>query len=1199
LRLLAQRPHLHSILRWPKALDILATYWQVSDAPLQWATESDFANWFWQSAICQQQRGSLRDRVARKLAVQLADRMAASAQLDIFPPEEAVTLEELAREGHVEIDVTRGTGRFTHELIADWARQRELQVQGESASVFLQTRLHSPLWHRAVRFHGLALLEHQSEPEPWLRLFLRFHTGSAADEMAQNLLLEAPIFAINQKAVMERLWSVLESDEGKLLRRFLRQFIRVATIPDEEAVARFRSHGPDLQLQAAVQFRIPWPPYWPGVLAFLATHKDQAITLAPEQIADVNILWLRLHSAISRGMKEAASIAVVAARRFYRNQDQWYGEDYRVSVEEKICQALLAAAPEMPDEVTELTLKLSGRRLPDPEDGFPEENEVEDRLPFTRNYGPPRPWSEGPRRPCAGAFREAFMSGNHAEPFLRTLPDVAAEVMFAVLLNIPREDWDPDDIQHEFDEHGFNANLHQRAACFWTSGPFLTFLRADPSTALRAIVRLVNFATDRGLELREDLRQQIAVPIKIDGEVRMWRGHQFSYLWHQGHVFGPRAVGCALLSLEKWFYMLLDENQPVDAYIETILRESNSIALAAVLICLGKRKPELFLGPLRPILEAIDFYWIEKVCRAQGGDFHASAFYDHSSVMREAWREWVQMPHRKEYLSDLALRMFLSNQQWREMIADFRVSWQTRIDEATPENPASQWLPGIVSQFDLSNWHAEAREGRTLIIYQPPPDLPQPSVEVSDALKRLELLSQLPYECSQALLEGSECSEQRMNELWSMLSEVRKLSTADEEVGLRDVEDALCGVVAVAVLRHRAWLAAVPGREAEAFEILHRVAANPPKRYWYVENDICDFKWDIFAAAAVTALWSEQPNDPFLRHSVGSLAVWNRHLVVATVMRIAAQNRVRLGDNFEQLMAHAVGYAPVIHRARMEQYLPEKTFDVSAWTSGYIDNFVKCKTPPLPESWIELAQPQIRRGRKADHFTGGFDIGHINATLSWAEKMTEARDAAERRAWVNFHRQSLICALARIEEVPAPSADQHHWDGEQERFPYGDEQNLLERIARIVARLAPGEEHQLLWEPILSLGCAGSHWIDAFVGHWLIEAGGHDEPAPALIEQWLAMLAYAEGSPQWKADARRRSHDKMWNEILGFSTTGDSFWHEPLAPAVNAVRAFQERWARAHAQDEDDASTYIHFIRRSTLCYPIAIFHLKAKSLIL
>ncbi len=261
LRVLAHRQHLSAILRWPKALDILATYWQTPEVSLGWVTESDFAGWFWRSAVCQNELGSVRDCLARKLAVYLGDRMAPSASLDNFPSDEVEVLEKLARDGHLDINPTRRTVRFAHELIGDWARQRELQVQGEADGGFLRTRMHSPLWHRATRFHGLDLLESNSDAEPWQRLFFTFESDSPSDEMARNLLLEAPIFALTQRAVLDRLWPILEANDGELLRRFLRQFLRIATIPDEEMVARFHARGPDLQMEVAALYRLPWVPY--------------------------------------------------------------------------------------------------------------------------------------------------------------------------------------------------------------------------------------------------------------------------------------------------------------------------------------------------------------------------------------------------------------------------------------------------------------------------------------------------------------------------------------------------------------------------------------------------------------------------------------------------------------------------------------------------------------------------------------------------------------------------------------------------------------------------------------------------------------------------------------------------------------------------------------------------------------------------
>jgi arsenate reductase-like glutaredoxin family protein len=478
LRALVQRPHLRSLLRWPKALDIVAMHWTDGNASPTWASESDFARWFWQSAITREERISTRGRVARKLATLIADRLSIAARVDEFAPEELVALRDLHQERHIEVDDIRQTVRFTHDLVADFARVRELQAQGDSAAAYLRTRLHSPFWHRAVRLYGLDLLEQQADSAEWERLFVQFSEQTPTDEMAQNLLLEAPVFALDQVSALDRLWPVLAADEGKLLRRFLRQFLRVATVPNEHILANFRDRAPDFQLEIAVRHRWPFIPYWLGVLGFLDAHCAEVVGLARREVAEVCLLWLPLEGATTLGMKHAANLAVTSARVFYRSGEKRYPSPDKVSAEEKVCEALLAAAPVMPEEVTELALKLSGRRLPDPDDGL-STKEPEHRSRSFPRPGPPRPWPEGPQISSVPVFCRAFMNGSAAEPFLDALPEVAAEVMFATLLDIPREGQPPNDT-YDLDEHGFRRGELRHEMLFWTSGPFLTFLRVQP-----------------------------------------------------------------------------------------------------------------------------------------------------------------------------------------------------------------------------------------------------------------------------------------------------------------------------------------------------------------------------------------------------------------------------------------------------------------------------------------------------------------------------------------------------------------------------------------------------------------------------------------------------------------------------------------------------------------------------------------------
>jgi hypothetical protein len=634
--------------------------------------------------------------------------------------------------------------------------------------------------------------------------------------------------------------------------------------------------------------------------------------------------------------------------------------------------------------------------------------------------------------------------------------------------------------------------------------------------------------------------------------------------------------------LERWLYLLMDADQPFEPHLATILRESRSIALGAVLVSVGKRRPNLFLGVLRPILAAPEFYRLEEMAQnpMNTGGFR-SPMWSEPEVLRKAWSDWMQMPHRKEMLGEIAMRMFLSHPEWRAATKEICEGWQERLDAATEESPAPVWLPRMIAQFDLSNWRAQSHESGTLLTFEPPPTLPQPTAEEEKRLQRFEKLGLVPFKCRQILEGEKESTEEKIAAWWEELAVIRALAVPDEERGVRDVEDAVCGIVAVAIVRHRPWLAADRAREVEALSILEEVGASPPGGFWFVEDDVSDHKWDNFAAWALTTLWVEKPNDPFLRGAVAGLAMWERYLVVERVLRVAAEHRVELGAQFDQLLAHTIRYAQVRHIVQMEKFAQEKTFDLETWAKRHIEQFCDNETHPLPAEWAEIRDAMPGRFWGGS-MTNSFDFGHINAALAWAQDLDQARDEPERRAWIHLHRQALLCGINRMEQWArlVEETGGEEFGDSQWKWPDRGEEVLLQRIAGIVARLRPGEPHALLWQPVLALGADASHWVQRFVSHWLLEAAGHDHPAPALIEQWVAMLDFAENCEAWKKETSRLSEmDDTWDDLLGLSPFSSEFWHSELAPAVNAIRPYFQRWALPHMRSDHTVCTIIYFLK--------------------
>lgn len=1171
---LLNRPHLLPLLRWPKVLDLVATYGRTAESSKQWTSESNFARWFWRSAICLDDTANPRDRVARKLSVYLGDSMLAAASLDQFTSNEVDILVGLERDGHVEIEAERNMVRFSHDLLGDWARLRELQIQPSNVAGYLQKRLYSPLWHRAVRYYALDLLEQHADAALWHQLFKQFTLDSATDALAQNLLLEAPVFASDPCAVLNHLWPLLEADNGALLQRFLRQFLQVATQPDDHFLRHIEKEDPDLRLEIAARYRIPWAPYWFGVIQFLGQHGDQVIALAREEIADLCLLWLPLHRAIPVWMKTVANLAIKAAHRFYRSPLRERHINHNgISTEEKICQALLLAAPIFPEAVTQLVLKLSGRLAPAADEILPKREFGRSR--FFEELGEPKPWPEGPQVECSPAFREAVMKGQYAAALCEALPEVASEVLLAVLLNLPMGG-PYFDHGMDLDEHGFDRAGRLGRSSFWTNGPFVAFLKNSPDIALRTIIHLVNFATERATELPEDVRDRIVVPVNVADQIREWRGTQWSLLWHKGHVFGPRAVCCALLSLEYWLYQLQDAKKPLDAYLAAILDQSQSIALAGVLISVGKRDPDLFLGPLRPIVEAVDLHWMERLLRTRNEDTYMACNFDTFGAERKLVQEWVEMPHRKESLGDLVLRLFLSKPAWRTMLDEIIPRWQARLAAATPEQPAPDLLASTLTLFDLNNWEVRQCDGRTEIAYTPPAGLPGPTDEERTQMERTQLLLFLPLECRRILHGETTCDETKIAEWWASLARIKELTIPDDQEGLRCHEDALLGIVGVAIVHHRGWLAADPKREAEARRLLIETGQKKPNRLWFSADDICDYMWDNFAAWGVTTLWCETPDDPQLKQAVGGLVMWDRYLVVERVMLIASAHRAKLGKHFERLFAHAVRYAPLRNRVQTDRHRPKPSFDHRKALTKHLETFIKHETEDLPADWVSLVEP----APQAKHRARGIDIMQLVVALSWAKDLSAARNPEERDQWLELHRQALLCALLRIQHHSRTEEQETDTQGSfQDRWPFKDEERLLERIARIIARLPVDDTSRVLWEPLYAMGAHAEYWIERFNSTWFLEAAGGENVQPDFAKQWAAFLDYGLNSQDWQKTHRRYGGPtELTEDILGMRLLGANFWRKELAPELEAVRAHHEAWAHQHVGSNYHARSYLNFL---------------------
>jgi hypothetical protein len=255
--------------------------------------------------------------------------------------------------------------RFSHDLLGDWARMRVLAGEQSFASPASRDRANLPRWHRAVRLYGQRLLEQSADgAERWQRAIADLGDDSATGSVIRDLFLESLFLATNAAALLERSWPALCANGGRLLNRMLNRFLFVATLPDPRIAALVQGETDGAQFEHF--FRMPYWPYWGPLLMVLHAHRADVIRLAPHNAAKICSLWLKTMPAeLSPGQpmpwrQEAAELAVAIGREIQALSAE--GNYFSDGHDKLAYEAVLWAAPELPDEVAGLCLELAERR---------------------------------------------------------------------------------------------------------------------------------------------------------------------------------------------------------------------------------------------------------------------------------------------------------------------------------------------------------------------------------------------------------------------------------------------------------------------------------------------------------------------------------------------------------------------------------------------------------------------------------------------------------------------------------------------------------------------------------------------------------------------------------------------------------------------------------------------------------------------
>lgn len=1190
------KKHLQSLVFRPKVIALLVANLRRGYPPdvRNWVGESDVIKWLWENEI--EQSNPARSQVARKLATCIADLHRSAVSVDEFDASETQVLTGLQQHGICRFRNEQVS--FAHDLYGDWARLRVLISQQRLAE-FLEMRIDSPLWQRALRLYGLHLLEQNPDTTMWQDALQSFAQSSQEPSPGEAAILEALVFAAGEGHYIEHVWPILIENDGRLLRLFLQRFCHVATEPDDRLISLVLQDEPQGQTQARAQLRSPIWRFWPLVLRVLSEKREDVLRLAPAEFADIAQIWLRVAVDELPFRSQVAEMAISGAERFAAQNDQVYANSgWRESPPAKIYSAAMMAASELPDRVAQFALERARRRG---RRGTEEELEVFHE-PFTDIKLPlPDPWPDGPSRRVDELFRKVCLDNLGLTHLMRTQPEVAREVMLALLISPP----DPDSpFVPRLGDLPFEMMLDWNPP-FYDQGPFHVFLQVCPESGIETILRLVNFATERQAELGLGGNEDVG-PLRVTiSEWGDWQGDGRVFYWYTGEL-GDAVVACALMALEKWLYDLLDEKKPIERWLSQIVAQSSSVAFAGLLAAVGSRQPELLKTLLCPLLSVPEFHVWEL---QHHPNLHPTFVLETmllAAIGEERFnriKEWHMMPHRQIGLDWWGQHLFINEP---ELGAFFEQVWQTWIErrerngDAEPLGDSLDWL---IAKYDRQNWSVKDHpEHGPLSYFTPPPALKAEADAMEPVIAQQLLLLNLPPLCDQYLERGEALEDESAETLWL---QVKHLAEGDQSVqgDILELEDSLCGAAAVLLLLSRDWLTKHPEREKWCIEQVVRTSLRSPKRRFDTTETFVKFSSEAFCARVLPTLWAQNIDEPMLRRSVANLALSPHWLTVTYLTMNAAKLRMQLGDEFNRLR-HLVMLGA---RARYQESQVEReqhyrqysyarggiiprikgrlkalrSFNIDRWIRHRVRLFVERKLDADCPALMALAawqqhreRPDERRRRQRDP---GIHMMFAHAAYAWLPSLEEATIPAERGEWISLWKDVLDLTVARL----APGVDDANDDKEIEGIPDDWDRWALRAIAYVVLEMHPQEVPEQLWRPLLVIGSPAVHWIKEFID-WFFWAGlGDAIRQDNFAQEWRAMIAFARSDEGWSVASGRHPWDleQVWCHLMGLSLI-ISPWEAEHKHLIFSMRDAYERWAGEHLSRRRSREAFVRFLQR-------------------
>jgi hypothetical protein len=1107
--------------------------------------EVSIAQWFWDHvARGNGAKSAQRAAFLLRLAERQADSLQTQTPLQEVNASDLEVLDDLEGAGVLQLRDDR-VG-FVHDLYGDWVRLRLIRGNTEDLRKYVEARLTSPLWHRAVRLHALDLLDGDDTATAWSEGLRRASHGQP--DLVDDLFLEAPLFAAEPEAALARIWPKLVAEDGVLLRRLLGRFRHIATVPNPSVIESVRQAGPDLEVHASTLQRLPFWPLWLPLLTVLGSHQEEATRFAPEESAEVVDAWLRLTPTNWPLRVEAAAIAISVARA--RIADKNRGSRATEGLEKATWRALLAAVQEKPVETREIAASLVGS--------------VAGQLASQRSSSPTARTSLPRRRVSRpdDAFLHVCLDADGLHPVIAADPELASELLFSLLAPRGRPR-----IGILGDATGMER-LPGWLLPLYIRGPFLAFLRRNSELASRLIVRLADAATDHWVASRAD-DGEAAHPWVIDldpGDLLVY-GDEQVLVWYRGDGRASSVLASALMALEKWLYDESDAGHDIGPTVSEILRSTRSAAVVGLLTAVGCRHPELLKGPLRPLLGAWQILMWDRDYKATDAMHLRIGLFTQPVEFRKLADEWYALKHRHVPLLEHATWLALTEPQFAEFFRHARERWLALASPSGSPTPVDY----LAAQLDPGNWRrAIDTEGKDYIYFEAPEVLRRDSEEASRHRDSILPWLSTPIRM-RMVLEGKTTTE--IEELEKLLRTLQGAGSAPtDEMRFRPLtdDDSLCAVAAVLVVHHQSWLQEHPDDRRWCVETLVGAVSRerPPSPFGF-DSDGSGLSWGAFCADALPLLWAEDPNEKELSEAIARLAAAFSDTTVGRLFQSASSVRQSLSDDFVRLQHLAIKIATWRVQMDRRRLFGSDTVDANSEIDDAIQGFIDKSLEPKVPTWSQVAIPEAPVGGR--HHAYDIDLQYLQAAYSWMPDFDEALDSSERDDWLAFWQQSVDCMAKRLREDIDPKRQ------EVDGTPWESEYHLLHELPARIVQLN-GPQAALLWRPVLDLGPAAHYWVESFLDSWML-VGLSGSPTERFVMHWKAMLKHVHENELWDS---KRSYGtaELHARLMGIGGIATSSWTADTTAVAAQMADEFEHWASQHLHGDWVARDLARFLSK-------------------